>query len=352
MARKQYTGPAVHLPALFYISRIQSDSEGSTMDLQYLLFLQQLRTTSCSWLTPVMMLISHLAVNGSLIICVAVFWGMNRELGYWLISNCLSSLFFNNALKLTACIYRPWIRCPELVPPSGAIKGATGYSFPSGHTQIAGSFFGSIAARYGKEKKGLAVFCVAMILLTAFSRNFLGVHTPQDVLAAMASSAVIVFANVRLFEKLRNDLSLLPKAIAVGCVAAVLCILYFALKSYPMDYVDGALVVDPAEMKEDGYAAAGATLGALIGAFLETRYVKFSTDGTIPLKIIRVLMGIPAAALIMLVVRKPVYDLIGRPAGHVVIYFAVGIYIIFLYPAIFTAIHRRRLQSHETPAQD
>ena len=138
------------------------------MDLQYLLFLQQLRTTSCSWLTPVMMLISHLAVNGSLIICVAVFWGMNRELGYWLISNCLSSLFFNNALKLTACIYRPWIRCPELVPPSGAIKGATGYSFPSGHTQIAGSFFGSIAARYGKEKKGLAVFCVAMILLTAF----------------------------------------------------------------------------------------------------------------------------------------------------------------------------------------
>ena len=191
-----------------------------------------------------------------------------------------------------------------------------------------------------------------MILLTAFSRNFLGVHTPQDVLAAMASSTVIVFANVRLFEKLRNDPSLLPKAIAVGCVAAVLCILYFALKSYPMDYVDGALVVDPAEMKEDGYAAAGATLGALIGAFLETRYVKFSTDGTIPLKIMRVLMGIPAAALIMLVVRKPVYDLIGRPAGHVVIYFAVGIYIIFLYPAIFTAIHRRRLQSHETPAQD
>ena len=153
MARKQYTGPAVHLPALFYISRIQSDSEGSTMDLQYLLFLQQLRTTSCSWLTPVMMLISHLAVNGSLIICVAVFWGMNRELGYWLISNCLSSLFFNNALKLTACIYRPWIRCPELVPPAGALKSATGYSFPSGHTQIAGSFFGSIAARYGKKKR-------------------------------------------------------------------------------------------------------------------------------------------------------------------------------------------------------
>ena len=319
------------------------------MDLQYLLFLQQLRNTSFSWLTPVMMLISHLAVNGSLIICVAVFWGTNRELGYWLISNCLSGLLFNNTLKLTACIYRPWIRCPELVPPAGALKDATGYSFPSGHTQTAGSFFGSIWAEYGKEKKGLTAFCAAIILLTAFSRNFLGVHTPQDVLAAIASSAVVVLINVRLSAKIRKDPSILPKVIAVGCVAVILCILYFALKSYPMDYVDGALVVDPAEMKEDGYAIAGASLGSLIGAFLETRRVRFSTDGTVPQKIMRVVMGLPAIALIMIFVKKAVYDLIGRPAGHVVIYFAVGIYIIFLYPAIFTAIHRRRIAEPENP---
>lgn len=318
------------------------------MDLRYLLFLQHLRNTSCGWLTPVMMLISQLAVTGSLVACVAVFWGISRELGYWFIANCLSGLLFNNTLKLTACTYRPWIRCPELVPPAGALKSATGYSFPSGHTQTAASFCGSIAARYGKEKKGLSVFCITMILLTGFSRNFLGVHTPQDVLAATVFSIFIVFLNIRLFEKIEKEPSLLPGVIAVGCAAVLLCILYFALKSYPMDYVEGALVVDPAEMKEDGYAAAGASLGFLAGTFLETRYVKFTTDGTVAQKILRVVMGIPAAALIMLIVRKAVYDLVGRPAGHVIIYFVLGIYIIFLYPAIFTAIRRRRLQGRET----
>lgn len=322
------------------------------MDLQYLLLLQQLRNTAGSWLTPVMMLLSHLAVNGSLVVCVVLYWGLDRELGYFFITNCLSGLLFNNTLKLTACIYRPWIRCPELAPPAEAIKSATGYSFPSGHTQVATSFYGSCAARLGKEKKGLTAFCITMILLTAFSRNYLGVHTPQDVLAAIALSSLIVFLNVRLFEKIKKDPSLLPKVIAAGCIAVILCILYFALKSYPIDYADGALIVDPAEMKEDGYAAAGASLGFLAGAYLETRYVKFTTDGTVMRKILRVIMGLPAPALIMLVIREAVYDLIGRPAGHVVIYFALGIYIIFLYPAIFTAVRRRLPQKEADSRHD
>ena len=69
-------------------------------------------------------------------------------------------------------------------------------------------------------------------------------------------------------------------------------------------------------------------------------------------KILRVIMGLPVPALIMLVIRKAVYDLIGRPAGHVVIYFALGIYIIFLYPAIFTAVRRRLPQKEADSRHD
>ena len=321
------------------------------MDLQYLLFLQQFRNTAGSWLTPIMLIISHLAVNGSLIICVTVFWGFSRELGYWFITNCISGLLFNNTLKLTVCAYRPWIRHPELVPPDGALKSATGYSFPSGHTQTAASFYGSCAARSGKEKKGLTALCIAMILLTAFSRNYLGVHTPQDVLAAIASSAVIILINIRLFDKIHKDPQFLPKVIIAGCIVVMLCILYFAVKPYPMDYADGVLVVDPAVMKEDGFSIAGASLGFLVGALLEVRYVRFTTDGTTARKILRVIMGFPFIGLLLLV-KNAVYDLIGRPAGHVVIYFAAGIYIIFLYPAIFTAIHRRLMPEQITSARD
>ena len=318
------------------------------MDIQYLLLLQQLRNSAGGWLTSMMMLVSHMATVGCLVVCVVIYWGINRRLGYWLVSNCISSLFFNNVIKLTVCVYRPWIRYPQLQPYQGAIESATGYSFPSGHTQTATSFYGSIATRYGKQKKGLAAFCVAMILLTGFSRNFLGVHTPQDVLFAMALSAILVYFNTRLFEKIDRHPSFLPKFLLFGCIAAVLCILYFALKSYPMDYVNGVPIVDPAKMKNDGYMIAGACIGILTGTYLEVRYVKFETDGSILQRIIRVAMGIPVIALFLRGVKNSIYALIGPAAGHVVVFALMSFYIIFVYPALFTAVRRRLLKKNET----
>ena len=320
------------------------------MDLQYLLLLQQLRNSAGSWLTTLMMSVSHMAMIGCLVICVVTYWGINRQLGYWLVSNCISSLFFNNLVKLTVCVYRPWILYPQLQPYPGAIETATGYSFPSGHTQTAASFYGSIAARYGKEKKGLTAFCVAAILLTAFSRNFLGVHTPQDVLFAIAISAALVYFNTRLFERIDRDPSFLTKFILVGCAASVLCILYFALKSYPMDYVNGVPIVDPAKMKNDGYMIAGACIGVLTGTYLEVRYVKFETDGTVLQRILRIALGIPVIALFLRGGKNAIYALIGPAGGHVVVYALMSFYIIFVYPALFSAVERR-LKARRAKAQ-
>ena len=95
------------------------------MDIQYLLLLQQLRNSAGGWLTSLMMLVSHMATVGCLVVCVVIYWGINRRLGYWLVSNCISSLFFNNVIKLTVCVYRPWIRYPQLQPYQGAIESAT-----------------------------------------------------------------------------------------------------------------------------------------------------------------------------------------------------------------------------------
>ena len=63
-----------------------------TMDIQYLLLLQQLRNSAGGWLTSLMMLVSHMATVGCLVVCVVIYWGINRRLGYWLVSNCISSL--------------------------------------------------------------------------------------------------------------------------------------------------------------------------------------------------------------------------------------------------------------------
>lgn len=211
-------------------------------------------------MTSFMMTVTNIAMFGSAILCVIIFWAVDRVFGYWLITNTVSGLFLNNVIKLTACVYRPWVRWPQLDPPEKAIESATGYSFPSRHTQVASSFFGSCSLSMRDKNKAVSCLCVAAILLTALSRNFLGVHTLTDVLASILISVIMIAVNARLFEKVKKDRSLLYKLIAAGCAAAVLAIIYFTFKTYPVDYIDGNLVVDPTAMKNDGYAAAGAFL--------------------------------------------------------------------------------------------
>ena len=335
---KRRAGPAVELPALYYSPK----KKGLYMDLRYLLLLQQFRESTGELMTSFMMLITNFAMIGSAVLCVIVFWTVDKVLGYWLISNTVSGLFINNVIKLTACVYRPWIRWPQLDPPERAIESATGYSFPSGHTQVASSFFGTCSLSMWKKNNAVSALCAAVILLTAFSRNFLGVHTLTDVLTSILISVVLIAVSARLFEKVQKDRSLLYKLIAAGCVAAVLAIIYFTFKTYPMDYIDGDLIVDPVEMKNDGYAAAGAFLGVLAGAYIEIRYVRFTTDGTLPTKILRVLCGLPFILILMLVLKKPVYSLIGTAAGHFTIYTVAALYLVAGYPAVFTAVRRYR----------
>ena len=153
---------------------ILQKKRGLYMDLRYLLLQQQYRESAGELMTSFMILVTNLAMIGSAVLCVIIFWTVDKVLGYWLISNTVSGLFINNVIKLTACVYRPWIRWPQLDPPERAIKSATGYSFPSGHTQVASSFFGTCSLSMWKKNNAVSAFCVAVILLTAFSRNFLG----------------------------------------------------------------------------------------------------------------------------------------------------------------------------------
>ena len=253
--------------------------------------------------------------------------------GVPLSAGALATTILNHTIKILVCRERPDVML-HLVDESG-------FSFPSGHTQVASSFFGSCSLSMWNKNKAVSFLCAVVIFLTALSRNFLGVHTLTDVLASIMISVIMIAVNARLFEKVKKDRSLLYKLIAAGCAAAVLAIIYFTFKTYPVDYIDGDLVVDPPAMKNDGYAAAGAFFGVLAGAYIEIRYVHFTAEGTLPQKILRALCGVPFALVWMLVLKKPIYSLAGTAAGHVILYTGLTLYIVAGYPALFTAVRRR-----------
>jgi membrane-associated phospholipid phosphatase len=89
----------------------------------------------------------------------------------------------------------------------------TSYSFPSGHAAGATLFYGFLALYVISHVKELpwrvlvVVAAVAMVALVAFSRMYLGVHYPSDVLAAMSASTawlVIALGGMRLYLKKRH----------------------------------------------------------------------------------------------------------------------------------------------------
>lgn len=166
---------------------------------------------------------------------------------------------------------------------------AGGYSFPSGHSQIGVNLYGT-SALYTKNKIGKAVLWV-IVLLIAFSRNVLGVHTPQDVFVGLLIGFLSLYLSVWLMDWIEkeknNDLIFLGVSLVV--ISAVM--VYLTMKSYPMDYVDGVLMVDPEEMIAGCYGVAGISLGTLSGWILERRLIDFSMDVSVANKVLRAVFG-------------------------------------------------------------
>ncbi len=245
------------------------------MDIEYLLFLQNLRIATGGIFDEFFNALSKIAVDLMPFLPFIVFWCVSKKWGYRFMATLGVGELINGLIKLTVCAYRPWIRS-ELIEPAGDSKvAATGYSFPSGHTMSATSTYGSVISMQRKKRKGLAVFCGIMIALTGFSRNYLGVHTPQDVIVGFTEAVIVILAVGAAQRKIDGDERKLDILTFVGVFAVVGSLIYIMRKPYPMDYVDGKLLVDPSKMMNDSFKACGAFLGFLSGSYLERHYIRY-----------------------------------------------------------------------------
>ena len=117
--------------------------------------------------TPFLEWLSHFAVSGLILLPALIYWCIDKKKGFFILTATSACLVVNSVIKLTACVYRPWIRDPRITPAGDAIKEATGYSFPSGHTAAAGPMLGGTAMCF-KEKKAVPPICIIILLMVAF----------------------------------------------------------------------------------------------------------------------------------------------------------------------------------------
>lgn len=149
----------------------------------------------CGFFDFLMPFLSHIAEAGIVWIVIAIammFFKKSRRCGIlMLISMALTLLIGEFIIKNIVCRVRP---CNVNTTIEMLVKRPSSYSFPSGHT---GSSFAAAMSICLNKKWYWGLTAILFAALIGFSRMYLYVHYPTDVLAGMALGmliAVIVWA--------------------------------------------------------------------------------------------------------------------------------------------------------------
>lgn len=204
--------------------------------MEFLYLLEKLRVPG---LNEFMLTVTHLGEETAfLVIALIIFWCVDKYQGYYLLGVGLLGNLANQFLKILCRVPRPWVKDPNFTALEAAIPEASGYSFPSGHSQTAVGTFGCIAAT--QKNKIIRAVCIAFMILVPFSRMYVGVHTPADVLVGSAMALVMVFAmRPLMLDKGKKNI---PAVFAVLLALSIANLLFVELYNFPAD-VDEATIL-------------------------------------------------------------------------------------------------------------
>lgn len=160
--------------------------------------------TQCGVLDKIMPYITYIGNNGFIWIAISAILLANKKYRYagimCIFSLILSAVLCEGLLKNIVRRPRPFMSIPNL---HILIPEPSGYSFPSGH---AASSFAAAGILF-KEFKRYRIYPIILAVLISFSRIYLFVHYPIDVLSGavlgfLCSSLVLhAAAKLRLEEK-------------------------------------------------------------------------------------------------------------------------------------------------------
>ncbi len=129
------------------------------------------------------------------VVCL-ILWCVDKKMGYKIGIAYISTFILNIFIKEIFQIPRPFILDRNLTPIRP--ETATGFSFPSGHTQGIASLSTSLMLEI--RRRWIYITGSVLIVLMAMSRMYLGVHTLMDVAAGAAVGIAWVYAANKIFD--------------------------------------------------------------------------------------------------------------------------------------------------------
>ena len=261
--------------------------------MEFLYFLAGLRNDVLD------VIISLLTNIGGEIVCVAaiciLFYCIDKKTAYKLCLTYFVSGLAVKGLKIGFRIQRPWKLDPNFQAVESAKANASGYSFPSGHTQSGTALYMGLALHYKKIWAYIAGLAITLFIM--FTRMYLGVHTPKDVLVSFGVTLVIAFVVSIVYDRFAGS----KRANII--IFALIEIISFALIGYSAYIV--ATGKSSMEDAMDGFKAAGAGVGFGLGWFVETTWANFDPKAVKNIwgHILKLVIGLGVAMLIKSLIK-------------------------------------------------
>lgn len=278
-------------------------------------------------------------------IAILFYWCISKRQGYYILVTGVVGSVINQWLKIVCRIPRPWIIDPDFKPVGDAVAEATGYSFPSGHTQNIAGTFGCIG-RYNKQR-WLKILSVVIILLVAFSRMYLGVHTPLDVTVSLGVAAALVFAFHFVFrtEESTNKY-MLP--VMIGSVIFSIAFIIYVFLLPESSFADGADLANLLSAKKNAATLTGCLVGLGLVYPLDRFVIKFETKGRWYAQLIKFAVGIGIVLAIKSGLKSPLEALLGNEyVARAVRYFLIVAFAGGVWPITFKYFAKLRIEKLE-----
>jgi membrane-associated phospholipid phosphatase len=233
-----------------------------------------------------------------LLILPILYWCVDSRLGMRVGLILLVSAAVYDLLKLAFAGPRPYWLDPVVKPYSAE----TSFGIPSGHAQNAVAVLGTLAAYI--RKPWAWMIAIALMFLIGFSRIYLGVHFPHDVLAGWLAGALLLTLFLSLWDSTAAWIKKMgfPQQVLLALVVSMIIVLVgsslvYGLRDYqiPDGWAANALrageMPDPVSM--DGFlTSAGTLFGLSVGAAWMMQRGGFQAEGPIWKRVLRYLIGL------------------------------------------------------------
>lgn len=252
--------------------------------MSFLYFLEGIRHPVLDWMVSI---ITHLGEEiVFMAVALVVFWCIDKFEGYYILSIGFIGTVFNQLLKIVFRVPRPWVLDEKFTIVESARAEATGYSFPSGHTQSSVGTFGGIA-RLSKNRI-IRIICIALCVLVPFSRMYLGVHTPKDVIVSIGIALVLIFV-VRPIITIGKSNKKVMWAFLISMAVITLAGTVFVFGYNFLNDIDAVNLISA---KKNFAKLLGCILGMLLVYFIDNKYINFDTKATFIGQIIKLVFGL------------------------------------------------------------